>query len=740
MKKGFLFFLSFVLLLGLLNACILPEESTAPQETTAPESTPEESDTASEETTAPEDAAAPLFSAENYPLIDGSTATKPLAKAFYEEFTGLTSPEIKHSKTHQAYLNLIDGTVDLILVVEPSADETAYAEEKGVTLELTKVTNDAFVFFVNKTNPVDSLSVQQIRDIYSGKITNWKEVGGANLEIAAYQRPENSGSQTGMQSLVMGDTEMAEPVKGHIADSMSDIVDVVSSFDSGPAAIGYSYYYYAKTMYIGENVKMIAVEGVKPNNTTICDADYPIMTYYYAVTRKDDRSPETEELLNAMLSGRGQIAARDAGYVPTKFFDTIGHEDNNPEKTEERTLHLSDTYTVNGIRSIMNEGDCDGLKFNYISIEGLKDAAIEKTINDEIYADALENAKKIRAFYDADRDNTSSYALELSSIANTLSVSAYVAVYHMEEDKYVHNADVIYSCFDLETGKRLSLYDLFKSDVKAADILGAEAYSNLLYVNAEVRPNDEKWWELVITDYKDVEEELLALSQKINAREDIPFSFDAQAVTLHFDLLSGEACHLKLYFTDMMESTVLFSKYGAEKDIYSGVHKTMGQIPVLVKRYSPLDLVFEKTDDYLLDAALYAGSYSEDFRAAEKGISAVFNEMVEERRTAFEEAAKNGKYTLTSIFINGYHSENPKKYAFRFDVTEYTLTADSRETFENYCEEFLRAVREEREEPFTENLALMQRYDENGNPRYDIETKRGALYFNADGELALRVE
>ena len=261
----------------------------------------------------------PLFAVEEYPKVDGSTATIPLAEAFQKEFTGADSVEIEHSKTHQAYANLVDKKADLILVVEPSEEDLEYAEEQKVELQSDKVVNEGFVFFVNKDNPVDSLTIEQIQKIYSGKITNWKEVGGNDQKIIAYQRPENSGSQTGMLNLVMKDVKMKNPETETIAESMSDIIDVVSDYDNGEASIGYSYYYYANTMYIGENVKMLKINDVEPNSETIKSEEYPIITAYYAVTRKDE-APDSKTVLlrDSMLSKKGQKVAEEAGYVPVK--------------------------------------------------------------------------------------------------------------------------------------------------------------------------------------------------------------------------------------------------------------------------------------------------------------------------------------------------------------------------------------------------------------------------------------
>ena len=262
----------------------------------------------------------PLYTDKNYPKVDGSTATAPLAEAFEANFKGKKIDEVnvEHSKTHKAYEKLINKELDLILVTSPSEDEEKLAEKANVELEVTKVVNEGFVFFLNKNNPVDSLTVEQIQKIYSGEITNWKEVGGNDEEIIAYQRPNNSGSQTGMLDLVMKDKKIKEAPKEDIAMTMSEIIDAVSNYDNKESAIGYSYYYYANTMYLSDEIKLLKINGVEPNNDTIKNGEYPILTAYYIVNRKDDMSSEEESLKENMLSTRGQKVAEEAGYVPCK--------------------------------------------------------------------------------------------------------------------------------------------------------------------------------------------------------------------------------------------------------------------------------------------------------------------------------------------------------------------------------------------------------------------------------------
>lgn len=259
-----------------------------------------------------------IFSLENYPKIDGSTVTLPLAEAFKANFTGtdIKDVNVSHSKTHNAYVNLINGDTDLILVTAPSEDEKKLAKEKGVEFEIVPIIKDAFVFFVNTDNPVESLTLEQIQNIYSGNIKNWKDVGGENERILAYQRPENSGSQSGMLELVMKGKKMMKPLTETVSQTMEDIIDVISDYSNGKNAIGYSYYYYATQMYTNDKMKMLAVNGIDPTYENIKTGLYELQTQYYAVIRRnEEQNSETRKLLNAMKSERGQNVAKEAGYV-----------------------------------------------------------------------------------------------------------------------------------------------------------------------------------------------------------------------------------------------------------------------------------------------------------------------------------------------------------------------------------------------------------------------------------------
>jgi phosphate transport system substrate-binding protein len=266
---------------------------------------------------------APSFTPETYPVIDGSTVTIPLSEALAGRLMGLPVEEARqyvlHNKTHAAYLNLIYGKADLIFVTGPSEEELKLAEDQGVELEIIPVVHEGFVFLANEANPVEGLTLEQIRGIYTGKITNWKEVGGSDMPITAYQRPVNSGSQTGFLEMVMKEEMPMEPLLEQVVAEMGALIDAVAAYDNEPSAIGYSYYYFVMDMWGNDQIKLLSVDGIFPDKETIRDGSYPLNTAYYAVIRKDepDNSP-VRKIIDWLLTEEGQLLAEEAGYVRAK--------------------------------------------------------------------------------------------------------------------------------------------------------------------------------------------------------------------------------------------------------------------------------------------------------------------------------------------------------------------------------------------------------------------------------------
>jgi len=270
-----------------------------------------------------EPAAKLTFTPETYPVVDGSTVTIPLSEMLASKLMDLPIEEarqyIVHNKTHEAYVNLIEKNADIIFVTSPSEEELKLAEKGDIELEVIPIVSEAFVFLTGKDNMITGLSLEEIQKIYTGEITNWNEVGGEDMEIIPYQRPVNSGSQTGFLDLVMGELEPMNPPTDQIVAGMGELIDTVSAYTDAPNGLGYSYYYYTSEMWGNDRVKLIEIDGTMPDPSTITSGAYPLKTAYYAVIRADEEeNSPVRQMVSFLLTEEGQSLVEEAGYVRIK--------------------------------------------------------------------------------------------------------------------------------------------------------------------------------------------------------------------------------------------------------------------------------------------------------------------------------------------------------------------------------------------------------------------------------------
>jgi len=259
------------------------------------------------------------------PVIDGAAAFFPVYSAFvnavYPETTELYDGVFEYNNTPGGYQLLAEKGIDLFLGVYPSEEQKAYAEECDTTFVYTPVGTEAFVFFVHKDNPIDNLTTEQIKGIYSGEITNWKQVGGRNEEIAAFQRNEGSGSQSMLQRF-MGDTPIMEAPTEMVNTMMVGIIEQVSNYRSKSNSIGFSFRYYVEGIIQNPDIKVLSVDGVAPTAENIRNGSYPIVTPMYAVTYEENKNENVDLLLQWILSEEGQYIIEETGYVGvTDWYD-----------------------------------------------------------------------------------------------------------------------------------------------------------------------------------------------------------------------------------------------------------------------------------------------------------------------------------------------------------------------------------------------------------------------------------
>ncbi|MEY8355561.1 substrate-binding domain-containing protein [Lachnospiraceae bacterium 54-53] len=277
------------------------------------------------------------ITADNYPVIDGSTSTLVLVQAIYREMYGeesyadSTYPQ-KASKTVPSYRRLICGEVDMILV--PYASDTVLEEAKnaGVELEFHKIASEALIFITSAENSAESITLDQVREIYLNYgIMNWSKLGGPDRELVPICRNSDSGSQSQMANLVLNNEEMHPDIQNNYVElTMEGMLELVAYYHGGGMsgtptdsyALGYTLYTYLQQMDkdtgIGERLKILSINGIFPTIENIVNGDYPLADGYYAVVRSDLSKDHSARSIIAWLQGDdGSRVIENRGMTPS---------------------------------------------------------------------------------------------------------------------------------------------------------------------------------------------------------------------------------------------------------------------------------------------------------------------------------------------------------------------------------------------------------------------------------------
>lgn len=252
------------------------------------------------------------------PSIDGAYALFPVYAAVVQSICprGDYSKLVDTNGSDMTFNRLlgIKPQVDLIFSAPPSQKQCEDAARLKLTYEITPFAREAFVFFVPSSNPVSNLSQAEIRGIYSGKITNWKELGGPDIAIKPFQRNEGSGSQTMLQK-IMGDTPIMPPIKEDRLGGMGDIINDVANYRNSKDAIGFTFRYFSTEMFRNGSIKLLSIDGVAPTLENIQNGSYPFLTDCCVITCRP-RSASTRKIVEFLFSPAGQELIQKVGYVP----------------------------------------------------------------------------------------------------------------------------------------------------------------------------------------------------------------------------------------------------------------------------------------------------------------------------------------------------------------------------------------------------------------------------------------
>ena len=291
------------------------------------------------------------ISLEEWPLTDCSTSTKPardlvaykllgVPYKWEEDWLGgrvyIINPDLYSEKapfslndyetknlcsgTHDAYMNLLEGKTDVIIASRDiSRNEKASSAELGVELETAPLAIDALVFIVNPKNPVKNLTSDQVRKIYTGEITNWKEVGGVDHAITPYIRNADSGSQEKMETLVMDGLKMIEGTEGTYMFEIigSQMASPYLQLEVDEYGIGYTPFFYCTAMVRDlMRVDILSIDGVMPGKDTLRNNKYPFVSSIYAAVRKTEKHESMAyKLYQFLFTKKGADMIDESGYI-----------------------------------------------------------------------------------------------------------------------------------------------------------------------------------------------------------------------------------------------------------------------------------------------------------------------------------------------------------------------------------------------------------------------------------------
>jgi phosphate transport system substrate-binding protein len=244
-------------------------------------------------------------------VVDGSTTVGPIAKAF-AEFYMKQNPgvniTVSESGSGNGAKSLVSSTCDVASMSRfMKDDEFKAAVERGVFPVCHTIAVDGIAVIVHRANPVKGLTIAQIRDIYTGKITNWNEVGGPNAKIVVISRDSSSGTYETFESLVMNKEKMASSVE--YVNSNGAMRQRVQSTQGAVGYVGLG--------FADKTVKALEVNKIVPTRATISSGRYPIARPLFMFTNGyPAMGSHLYNLVNLFLSKKGQEMIEAIGFVP----------------------------------------------------------------------------------------------------------------------------------------------------------------------------------------------------------------------------------------------------------------------------------------------------------------------------------------------------------------------------------------------------------------------------------------
>jgi phosphate transport system substrate-binding protein len=266
-------------------------------------------------------ASAPLFAASaahaGNVTLKGSDTMVILGQRWAEEYMKAhkdTTIQVQGGGSGTGISALINGTTDICEASRAMKDaEKKQLEEKaGKPPTEIVVAKDGLSVYVNDTNNLAELSMPQLKAIFTGKVTNWKEIGGPDSKISVYSRENNSGTYVFFKEHVLENADYTAR-----AQTLPGTAAVVNAVVKDKNAIGYGGAAYAKGLKILKIKKDDKAVSIAPSEKTVKDGSYPLSRPLFFYTRQDVQG-EGKAFIDWVLSAQGQGIAEKVGYFPVK--------------------------------------------------------------------------------------------------------------------------------------------------------------------------------------------------------------------------------------------------------------------------------------------------------------------------------------------------------------------------------------------------------------------------------------
>jgi phosphate transport system substrate-binding protein len=251
----------------------------------------------------------------NQIVVDGSTTVGPIAKAFAEYYMQMNpgvNITVSESGSGNGAKALINGTCQVADMSRFMKDtEFSAAVEKGILPVAHVIAMDGIALIVHPSNPVKEISTAQITDIYTGKITNWSQLGGPNKDIVVVSRDTNSGTYETFETLVLKGEKMTEK-----AEYLGSNGAVRQKVQSTAAAIGY-----VGLGFVDNTVKALVVNGVSCDRQTVASGKYAITRPLYMFTNGFPQlGSHLHQFVTMHLTRKGQEIIESIGFVPVTAY------------------------------------------------------------------------------------------------------------------------------------------------------------------------------------------------------------------------------------------------------------------------------------------------------------------------------------------------------------------------------------------------------------------------------------